>query len=274
MRRAGTKLVNPLAAIGGAGLALLSFIGDIAYLWLDCARQLPRALLARRTRRLGWENLWFQMVRVGVRSIPIVSLVLFCIGAILAFQMAPVLQDFDMVSKVADVISVAVFRELGPLVSGIVLTGFAGASIAAEVGSMVVSEEIEALESHAIDPVRFLAVPRILGTTIMMVCVAVLGDLMGILGGLAIAWGTLGLSGTQYLHDTFAAVRVADFVTGLVKAAFFGAIISSFALRLGLSVTGGAEGVGAATTRTVVYTIVALIFVDLVFTTAFYFLGW
>src|SRR5206468_5501375 len=130
------------------------------------------------------QNLWAQMVRVGVKSVPIVVLVLFCIGAILALQMEPTLKQYGAVDRVADIISVAVFRELGPLVSAIVLTGFAGASIAAEVGTMVVSEEIEALEANAIEPTRFLVVPRVIATAIMMVCLAVVGDLMGVLGGL------------------------------------------------------------------------------------------
>src|ERR1700685_4098362 len=124
------------------------------------------------------------MNRVGVRSIPIVCLVLFCIGAILSLQMAPILRDYGAADRVADIIAIAVGRELGPLVCAIVLTGFAGASIAAELGTMVVSEEIEALEAHAINPIRFLVVPRILATTIMMICIAVVGDLAGGLGGL------------------------------------------------------------------------------------------
>src|SRR5204862_766893 len=138
-------------------------------------------------RRLGWQNLWFQMVRVGVKSIPIVSLVVFCIGAILSFQMAPILKDYGALPQIADIISIAMFRELGPLVSAIVLTGFAGASIAAEMGTMVVSEEVEALEAHAIHPIRFLVVPRVLATTMMMVCLAVVGDLMGSMGGMFVS---------------------------------------------------------------------------------------
>src|SRR5213078_1369322 len=161
------------------------------------------ALFSKRGRRLGWSNLWAQMVRVGVKSIPIVSLVLFCIGAILALQMAPILRTFGVLDRVADIISVAVFRELGPLVSAIVLTGFAGASIAAEMGTMVVSEEIEALEASAIHPVRFLVVPRVLATTLMMVCLAVVGDLMGVIGGAVVSRAFLGISFLQYKTHTF-----------------------------------------------------------------------
>src|SRR5690606_31372156 len=150
--------------------------------------------------------------RVGVKSIPIVSLVLFCIGSILALQMAPILKTFGMVSSVADIISVAIFRELGPLVSAIVLTGFAGASIAAELGTMTVSEEIEALHAQAIDPVRFLVLPRVLATTLMMICITVVGDLMGILGGLTMSQLFLGVGFELYQTRTFDILELHDFI--------------------------------------------------------------
>jgi phospholipid/cholesterol/gamma-HCH transport system permease protein len=132
---------------------------------------------------------------------------------------------------------------------------------------------VEALQAQAINPIRFLVVPRVVATTVMMVCVAVVGDLTGVLGGLFVSKTILGIDATQYLARTFDAIHVRDFVTGLVKAAVFGSLISSLACYLGLGVTGGAQGVGVATTRTVVLTIVALITVDLIFTATFYALG-
>lgn len=265
-------LTRPITILGQAAIRGLEFLGGHGYLLRDTVAAIPDALLEKRGRRLGWTNLWAQMVRVGVRSIAIVSLVVFCIGAILALQMDPILRQYGARSKIADVISIAMFRELGPLVAAIVLTGFAGASIAAEIGTMVVSEEIEALEASAISPVRFLVVPRVLATTVMMVCLAVVADLMGVLGGMVTSRAFLGISFLQYAQHTFAIVQIKDFVTGLVKAGVFGAIISSLACYLGLGVTGGAQGVGAATTRTVVLTIVALIIVDLMFTSVFFYL--
>jgi phospholipid/cholesterol/gamma-HCH transport system permease protein len=139
---------------------------------------------------------------------------------------------------------------------------------------MVVSEEIEALEAQSINPIRFLVLPRVVATTVMMVCVAVVADLTGILGGLTVANVFVGISSEQYIQHTFDAIKVRDFATGLVKAGVFGTLISVLACYLGLGVTGGAQGVGVATTRTVVLTIVALILVDLVFTAVFYALGW
>jgi len=268
-----SAIVRPITNLGERFISSMEFVGGMGFLWGDTLSSVPRALLAKRGRRLGWANLWAQMVRVGVRSIPIVSLVVFCIGAILALQMAPILRDYGAIDRVADIIGVAMFRELGPLVSAIVLTGFAGASIAAEMGTMVVSEEIEALEAHAIHPIRFLVVPRVIATTLMMVCLAVIGDLMGSMGGMFVGRAFLDVPYLQYINHTFDAVKMKDFTTGLIKAGVFGAIISSLACYLGLGVTGGAQGVGNATTRTVVLTIVMLIIVDLMFTSVFYYLG-
>jgi phospholipid/cholesterol/gamma-HCH transport system permease protein len=266
-------ILRPFDTLARAVIGFFHFIGELSYLLLDTVVGIPRSLMSKQGRRLGWANLWAQMDRVGVKSIPIVCLVMFCIGGILAFQMAPVLKNFGVTNEVPDIISIAVSRELGPLVSAIVLTGFAGASIAAEMGTMVVSEEIEALEAHAIHPIRFLVVPRILATTVMMVCIAVVGDVAGALGGMFNSSLFLGISPNMYLEHTLDILRPRDFISGLAKSAVFGMLISGLACRLGLGVTGGAEGVGVATTRTVVLTIVALITVDLMFTSVFYYLG-
>jgi phospholipid/cholesterol/gamma-HCH transport system permease protein len=266
-------LSHPIAFLAASARRTIEFIGGVGYLLRDTISATGAALFGKRGRRLGWQNLWGQMDRVGVRSIPIVSLVTSCIGAILALQLAPILRDYGMVAKVADVIAIAIFRELGPLIAAIVLTGFAGASIAAEMGTTVVSEEIEALTAHAIDPIRFLVVPRVLATGVMLICVTVVADLVGVAGGLAVGVSALHIGYDQFVTHTFDALKLRDFITGLSKAGVFGILISSLACYLGLGVTGGALGVGRATTRTVVLTIVSLIAVDLVFNAVFYYLG-
>jgi phospholipid/cholesterol/gamma-HCH transport system permease protein len=259
-------LMVPLSAF----ISFIEFLGGVGLLVFDAAGNWRLALFSKRGRRLGWANLWTQMVRVGIQSIPIVYLVLFCIGAILSLQMFPTLKSFGIESTIPNILAIAVFRELGPLVSAVVLTGFAGASIAAEIGTMSVSEEIEALEAHAINPIRFLVFPRILATTLMMVCLAEVGDIAGTSGGLFVCGAFLDIGSTQFMTRVCDQLTIKDFVTGLVKAGVFGVLISSMACYLGLNVTDGAHGVGRATTRTVVYTIVALIIVDLMFTAAFF----
>lgn len=253
---------------------MLVGIGSVSLLLLDSARLARRALVAKQGRKMGWANLWGQMDRVGVKAVPIVALVLGCVGAILALQTAPLLKDYGQLERVADLVAISITRELGPLIAAVVLTGFAGAAIAAELGTMVVGEEIEALESHAINPIRFLVVPRVVATTIMTICIAVVADTAGIVGGSLVGRFVLDIQFSTYYQHTFDMIRTRDFATGLIKAGVFGATIAGIACHLGLGVTGGAIGVGSATTRTVVNTIVALIAVDLLFTTAFFFMGW
>lgn len=268
-----TMLFSPLRYVGRMVLYVVEFTGAIGLLFKDAVAHSKTGLITGRGKRLGRENLWTQMVRVGVKSIGIISLVVFCIGAILSLQMQPILKDYGAVSKIADIIGVAMLRELGPLVAAITLTGFAGASIAAELGTMKVSEELEALESSAINPVRFLVVPRVLATTVMMICLAVIADLMGVLGGMTVCWLLFDIPPEAYFNATFTAAKTRDFASGLLKSGVFGATLSLIACHLGMNVRGGAAGVGDATTKTVVYTIVALTFIDLGFTAVFYYLG-
>ncbi|MCC7294115.1 MAG: ABC transporter permease [Phycisphaerales bacterium] len=226
--------------------------------------------IIRPRGRLGRATLLQQMVRVGVRSIGIVVLVQIFIGIIIALQMAPTLQQYGQLERVADVVGIAVVRELGPLITAIVLSGFAGASIAAEIGSMVEGEEIKALRAHAMNPVRFLVVPRFVATVIMLTGLSVIADLVGVIGGMITAVFVLDLGAEVYVEFTRQALKLSDFYGGLAKAAVFGVTISMIACYEGFNVKGGAEGVGRATTATVVKSIVSLIAVDVVFTIVFY----
>lgn len=266
-------ITRPITRLGDTAIATVSFIGALGILIGLTFAASPRMVLQKRGRRLAWRNLWFQAHRVGVKSIGVVALVTLSIGVILALQIVPILEGYGVPDQIATIIAIAFFRELGPLVGAIVLTGFAGASIAAEIGTMAVNEELKALRSHAISPVRFLVVPRVLAATVMTVCLAVLSSVMGILGGLLATLSITDLRRAEYLQLTFDAVDGFDIMTGLVKAAVFGMLIGAMACHLGLAVRGGASGVGSATTRTVVLSIVALTVVDLAFTAVFYLLG-
>ena len=267
---ASSRLGRPVTRIGAWSLRSVGLIGGIGLLMARAAAMIPGLVTRPRGRLLAWSNLWFQLYRVGVRSIGVVALVTFCIGAILALQVGPILRQYGALDQLAPLIGVAMFRELGPLIGAIVLTGFAGASIAAELGTMAVGEELKALKSHAIDAVRFLVLPRVVATTVMTVCLAVLSDWMGVVGGAFTAAIALDIPPGRYLQQTFTLVTSADLLTGLFKAGVFGAIIGTLSCYLGMNVRGGAEGVGNATTRTVVLSIVALVCVDLMFTFVFY----
>jgi phospholipid/cholesterol/gamma-HCH transport system permease protein len=257
----------------GAARRGVQYVGGVVRLFLAVGRRLVWGLRGG-AHRIRAEALVQQAVRVGVRSVPIIVLVQFFIGIILALNLAPTLQTYGQVERIADVVGIACFRELGALISAVILSGFAGASIAAELGAMVEGEEIKALRAHALDPIRFLVVPRIVATTVMMVGLAVLADLMGVLGGLLTATFVLELNPWAYIEQTRLALTLHDYFTGLVKAGVFGAIISGLACHEGLNVVGGAEGVGRATTTTVVKSIVCLIGADCVFTIIFYVVGW
>jgi phospholipid/cholesterol/gamma-HCH transport system permease protein len=273
MTRIGQLLLRPLEQWGDLWNRAFALIGGVAYLISDVLRWMFRMLI-RRNVRFGRTALVTQMVRVGVRSVGIVVLVSGCIGFILALQMKPPLADFGQTDKIANIVSVAVFRELGPLIAAIVLTGFAGAAIAAELGTMVVGEEIEALEAHGLNPIRFLVLPRVIATTISLILLTIIGDITAVFFAGLMTVGFLDVSYEIYKINTLTQLAPSDFLTGLLKAGVFGLILSSIACYNGLRVTGGAAGVGRATTNTVVQTIVSIIIADLIFTAVFYQLGW
>ncbi len=266
-------IFRALDSVGGMCVRPLAVVGGVSYLIRDVATWIFRSIV-RPHVRFGRTALVTQLVRVGARATWIVMLVCGCVGLILALQMEPVLAEYGQTNLIANIVGISITRELGPLIAAIVVTGFAGASIAAELGTMVVGEEIEALEAHALNPIRFLVVPRVLATTIGLVLLTVIGDVTAILAGGFMGVVFLGVPYELYKSNTFAAVDLPDFLTGLLKASVFGLILSSLACYHGLRVTGGAAGVGRATTATVVQSVLAVILADLLFTAIFYSVGW
>ena len=251
---------------------VLGLIGSWANMLFDVLVWMVRSLIQRRAR-FGAQALAVQVVRVGTRSIGIVLLVSGCIGIILALQTAPSLREFGQVDKVANLVGVAVFRELGPLIAAIVLTGFAGASIAAELGTMKVGEEIEALEAMALNPIRFLVMPRVIATASSLIVLSVFADICSVVFGGVVGIFVLDIPYEVYKLNTLNQLRPVDFNTGLIKAAVFGTLLGLIACTNGLKVTGGAAGVGKATTNTVVQTTVAIVICDLLFSALFFSLG-
>ena len=251
---------------------VLGLIGSWANMLFDVLVWIVRSLIQRRAR-FGAQALAVQVVRVGTRSIGIVLLVSGCIGIILALQTAPSLREFGQVDKVANLVGVAVFRELGPLIAAIVLTGFAGASIAAELGTMKVGEEIEALEAMALNPIRFLVMPRVIATAGSLIVLSVFADICSVVFGGVVGVFVLDIPYEVYKLNTLSQLRPVDFNTGLIKAAVFGTLLGLIACTNVLKVTGGAAGVVKATTNTVVQTTVAIVICDLLFSALFFSLG-
>ncbi len=262
-------LLWPVERIGAGALSILGHIGSMVWLFIEAAQWVLRAVFGRKVR-LGRFAIISQIVRVGVRSVFIVTLVSGAVGLILSMQLAPPLDQFGQRALIANIISVAVLRELGPLIGAIVLTGFAGAAIAAEIGTMVVSEEIEALEAHALNPVRFLVVPRLTATIVSMTCLGVLSSFVAIVASVGISVIMLDIPLETYFKNMEAQTKMVDFLTGFSKGTIFGLLIGIIACGNGLKVTGGAAGVGNATTQTVVQCVVAIVIADLVFTAIFF----
>jgi phospholipid/cholesterol/gamma-HCH transport system permease protein len=271
-KSAPSRTAALVTATGAIAIGLVTYIGGLWQLLYQATIWLWRGT-TQSNIRLGRQAIFAQTVRLGVRALGVIILVSVCIGSILALQMAPPLNDFGQTDRVADIIAIAIVRELGPLISAIVLTGFAGASIAAELGTMVVGEEIEALRAHALNPVRFLVVPRLIATVVALLVLTVLAELAALTAGWAVGVSLLDIRSSVYIDNTIMQLELTDFLTGMFKAGVFGLILGTIASYNGLSVSGGAAGVGRATTNTVVHAIVAIIFCDLIFTALFFRIG-
>lgn len=217
------------------------------------------------------ENIFQQMVFVGLRSVVIVFFVDIFTGIVLAMQTAYQLQKMGAVLYVASLVAISLCRELSPVLTALVVAGRAGSAIAAELGTMKVTEQIEALEIMAINPTRFLAVPRFLALLVMLPALTILGNLSGILGGFLVGTSSLHINPDLYMATTFKYLALKDIYTGLIKAFVFGIIIALIGCFEGLNTKGGAEGVGRATTRSVVISFILIILADCIITAIFYF---
>lgn len=211
-----------------------------------------------------------QMVRIGVQAIPMTALTALSIGFTLAMQGAEELARMGASAYVPDLVAMTILRELGPLLVGVVVIGRSGSAITAELGTMKVGEEIEALEVMSINPVRYLVAPRFLAMLIMLPVLTVFGNYIGLVGGWTICHFFLDISTAGYVLRLVEASTVADLFTGLAKSLVFAWLIVTISCQSGLAVTGGAEGVGRATTGSVVTSIIAMLIANAVLTAIFF----
>ncbi|MFH1621831.1 MAG: ABC transporter permease [Candidatus Omnitrophota bacterium] len=220
---------------------------------------------------ISFKSVFYQMRFAGIRSIVIVFFVSIFTGIVLAMQTAYQLEKMGAVIYVASLVAVSLCRELGPVLTALVVAGRVGSAIAAELGSMKVTEQIEALEIMAINPVRFLAAPRFLALFFMLPCLTILSYLSGIIGGFLVGVGSLQINPYLYMQTTFKYLELKDIYTGFTKSFVFAMIIALIACYEGLNTKGGAEGVGKATTNSVVKSFILIILADCVLTALFYF---
>ena len=222
-----------------------------------------------RDRR--WKLLIDQMEKVGVASLPLVFLTSLFTGMVLALQTAYQLQKISATLYIGSLVALSMTRELGPVLTALVIAGRVGAAITAEVGTMRVTEQVDALQTLATDPVRFLAVPRLVALMIMLPILVLYADLIGILGGYLVGVYKLGIGSRLYMNMTWDPLRYKDILTGLFKAVTFAMIIATVACYEGFETSEGAEGVGRATTLSVVISFILIIAADCFFTALFYF---
>lgn len=254
-----------LEAMGKKFLGMLRYIGGVSTLLGQTLFWIPRPPIRRR-------HVFEQMSKIGVDSIMIVSLISMFTGMVLALQSAYQMKRFSAEMYIASLVVISMTRELGPVLTALIVAGRVGASITAELGTMKVTEQIDALETLATNPVKYLVVPRFLAMVIMIPVLTLYSDVIGSFGGYVIGTMKLHISHAMYMKNTLDPLKYKDIYTGLIKSFFFGIIICTVACYEGMKADGGAEGVGKATTSSVVTSFILIIASDCFFTALFYFM--
>ena len=221
-----------------------------------------RAVVNLFTRPRYMADIYTQMDYIGVGSMPIVVLTGFFTGCVLALQSATSLEAFGSVSLTGNLVALSMVKELGPVLTGLMVSGRNASGMASELGSMKVSEQIDAMRALGIDPVRKLVTPRLVATVFMLFFLTIVSDACGIAGGALVAVGLLGLQGSAFFHTAFQSLIFGDVIEGITKPLFSGFIIATIGCFYGLRTTGGTQGVGRSTTQAVVVSSVLIILFD------------
>jgi phospholipid/cholesterol/gamma-HCH transport system permease protein len=260
-----------VAQIGESVIDGLAYLGSLATLGVRASYYTFVGPFRGKPLRL--QRAISQAMDVGVRALPILSLITFFIGLILALQAAYELRKFGAIDLVATAVAISMTRELGPLITAIVVIGRSGSAFAAEIGTMKVTEEIDALETMAISPVHFLVTPKFLAMIIMLPCLTIWANTMGILGGSLFGVLQADFTLNRYIRASVDSLFLRDITTGLIKSVMFGITITAVGCFEGLATGAGAEQVGRSTTRAVVMSIFLVVVVDLLFTGLFFFVS-
>lgn len=226
-------------------------------------------LAFRAPRTVNWKDVSPTMERAGADALPIIALINFLVGLVMALQSATQLRRFGADIYIADLIGISVFREIGPLMTAIIVCGRTGSAFAAELGTMKTNEEIDALRTMGFGTMRYLVMPRALGLMLVAPLLTLVADLCGFMGGLVVAKYRLDLTAAAYVIEAQRAVKWSDVTSGLWKSLGFALATALISCQQGLATTGGAEGVGRRTTAAVVTTLFSLIVIDVLFTVFF-----
>lgn len=267
VKRTRRKPEGTIAQIGRATLEakqeakdILDFLGSMV---------LAAVTLARHPRAGNWKELAPLCEKTGANAVPIVLLINFLVGFVMAFQSARQLKMFGANIYVADLVGISLTRELAPLMTAIIVCGRSGAAFAAEIGSMKVNEEIDALRTLGLTPFGWLVVPRVVALVLVVPLLTIIADFVGITGGMLVGIIDLDLTARGYFVETMTAVHAWDVTSGLLKSLVFAIAIALIACQQGFAASGGAEGVGKRTTSTVVTSLFAVVILDALFTVVF-----
>jgi phospholipid/cholesterol/gamma-HCH transport system permease protein len=263
------RTVNLTTRLGGETLKILADFRELVVFTGELMLGLWSA--AQHPRRMRWRETWLYMERAGLDGIPIVSLISFLMGLITAFQAAIQLTQFGADIYVANLVGLSIVRELGPLMTAIIAAGRSGAAFAAEIGTMKVSEEVDALSTMGLDRTRFLVTPKVVALLVMLPCLTLVADLVGIIGGMTVAVVGLGLPVQVYVRQTHYVMTTWDVFSGLIKSVAFAILIAGVGCLRGFQARGGAESVGRITTSAIVAGIFLIIVTDAVFTVLFHY---
>ncbi|MHB9074841.1 MAG: MlaE family lipid ABC transporter permease subunit [Desulfobaccales bacterium] len=264
------KTGNFLERVGDETLAILGDFKRVLIFLGELLGALTFALFHPRSVR--WDDVLSYMKRAGVDGLPIVGLISLLLGLILAFMSSLQLKQFGANIYVASLLAIAIVKELGPIMTAILVAGRSGSAFAAEIGTMMVNEEVDALTTMGFTPVRFLAVPKVLAAMIVVPLLTLYADLFGIIGGLIVGVMGLDLTVYTYLKATQQSLRLLDIITSLIKSGVFAVLIAGIGCQRGFEVRGGAEAVGSATTSAVVAAIFLIIVTDSAFALVFQYL--
>ena len=247
---------------GRKGSQILEYVGGLSQL-------LGQAMIACFTRPFYSTEVLNQMDEIGVKSVSITGITAFVTGGVLALQTAYSLEAFGGKTFIGRIVSLSLVRELGPILTALMVAGRVGSGITAELGSMTVTEQVDALRAMAISPVRRLVVPRVIATILMMPVLTAIADVLGIIGGLGIAVLEIRMTAQDYITSIWQQLSISDICSGLGKTFFFGLEIAAIGCYNGLHVQGGATSVGQATTRTVVFASICILVSDFFLTKLF-----
>lgn len=256
---------NPFALLGRTLLEFLQAAGRFGIFLYTCVNHLCRPPFYFR-------QIFRQMVDIGYYSLPVVGLTTLFAGMVLALQTYTGFARFNAESAIANVVVISITRELGPVLAGLMVGGRIGAAIAAEIGTMRVTEQIDALTTLSTNPFKYLVAPRLLAGTLTLPLLVLVGDVIGVFGGYVVSVYKLGMNAAQYIRQSWEFLEFMDVFSGLVKAAVFGFIIALMGCYHGYHSKGGAQGVGMATTNAVVSASILILISNYVLT-GFFFVG-